>query len=224
MTPHAPSLFHAVPGDHICSIYRTDADQRGIAFDLVRGGVDQGHKIIYIVAAHTAAGLGETLKTSGIDVEGLVAKGQLVLLTAKEAYLDDGEFKPLKMIDLLMAEEKKALDAGFPALRLTGEMVWALAGEPGSELLTEYEAMLSQFYPQSRCYGICQYDRRLFDSEVLLEILYTHPKVLTNRVIYDNGRMYFLPPEWFLSRDRQGALLDRFLVNLAEHRATGSWS
>jgi hypothetical protein len=217
MVPTTPP-WTANVGDHICNIYRTDTDQRAIAIDLVRDGIKLGHKVLYVVAAHTAAGLGETLRTSGIDVAGLVAKGQLVILTAKEAYLEGGEFKPERMIDLLRHEEQKALDAGYPALRLTGEMAWALAGEYGSELLTDYEAMLGDFYPNSKCYGICQYDRRLFDAEVLLEILYTHPKVMSDQRIYDNARMYFLPSERFLSRDRQSALLDQFLVNLAEHR------
>jgi hypothetical protein len=126
----------------------------------------------------TAAQLQALLADAGIDVESLLAKGQLVILTAKEAYLKDAQFDPDKMITLLREETEKALAEGYPALGVTGEMTWALAGEPGSERLVEYESLLNHYFPKSECYAVCQYDRRRFDAEMLLDILHTHPKVM----------------------------------------------
>jgi hypothetical protein len=207
-------ILHAKPGDHMCGIYCKDADQRALAVEFVREGIERNEKILYIVAAYTAVGLKEVLTASGIDVDGLCKKGQLLLLTAKDSYLKDGEFKPERMVDLFATETRKALDAGYSALRLTGEMAWALVGEPGSELLVEYEAMLNRFFPNSKCYAICQYDRRLFDAEVVMEVLHTHPKVLNDLKSFDNTCMYFLPPDEFLGRHRQDALLNQYLTNL----------
>ena len=118
------------------------------------------------------------------------------------------------MIQLLGEETDKALAEGYTALRATGEMTWALAGEPGSERLVEYESRLNHFFPDNKCYAVCQYDRRRFDSEMLLDILHTHPKVLFGKEGFDNSRMYYVPPELFLERDRQSATLDTWLKNL----------
>jgi hypothetical protein len=93
------------------------------------------------------------------------------------------------MIGLLREETDRALAEGYSALRVTGEMTWALAGEPGSECLVEYESMLNEFFPNSSCYAICQYDRRRFDADMLLDILQTHPKVLYGREGFDNSEM-----------------------------------
>jgi hypothetical protein len=143
-------------------------------------------------------------------------------MTAKEAYLRDGQFDPDKMIQLLSDETDKALAEGYTAMRATGEMNWSLAGEPGSERLVEYEARLNHFFPNSKCYAICQYDQRQFDSEMLLDILHTHPKVLFGKEGLDNTQMYFVPPDVFLERDRQSATLETWLKNLTVKGGTAS--
>ena len=213
-----PSISSMHAGDHFCGIYRTDEDHRALVIGFIRDGIERKEKIFYIVNLQTAAQLKATLEADGMDTEALTRKGQLVILTAKEAYLKDGEFDPDKMIKLLRTETEKALEEGYLALRVTGEMTWALAGEPGSERLVEYESKLNQFFPGNKCYAMCQYDRRRFDSEMLLDILQTHPKVLWGVDGFDNSRMYFVPPESFLGRDRQRAILDRWLENLSTHK------
>ncbi|MBZ0231190.1 MAG: MEDS domain-containing protein [Deltaproteobacteria bacterium] len=214
MTSILPSIQRMQPGDHYCGIYRTDEDQRAIIIDFIRGGIERHEKMFYLVNLQSAEQLRATLAAAGIAVDALVDRGQLVILTAKEAYLKDGQFDPDKMIALLGEETEKALAEGYSALRATGEMTWALAGEPGSERLVEYESRLNHFFPDSKCYAVCQYDRRRFDAEMLLDILHTHPKVLFGREGYDNSQMYFVPPELFMERDRQSATLDTWLRNL----------
>ncbi len=216
MTEHIlPAISRMQPGDHYCGIYRTDEDQRAIIIDFVREGAARNEKMFYLVNIQSAEQLRDTLAAAGIAVDELLAKGQLMILTAKEAYLKDGQFDPDKMIKLLSDETEKALAEGYSALRATGEMTWALAGEPGSERLVEYESRLNHFFPHSKCYAVCQYDRRRFDSEMLLDILHTHPKVLFGKEGFDNSQMYFVPPELFMERDRQSATLDTWLKNLA---------
>jgi hypothetical protein len=213
-----PSMARMHAGDHYCGIYHTDDDHRAIVVDFVRQGVARGEKMLYIVNILTAAQLTSMLGEAGIEVNSLLDKGQLVILTAKDAYLKDGQFEPEKMIALLRSETEQALSEGYSALRVTGEMTWALAGEPGSERLVEYESRLNEFFPGSKCYAVCQYDRRRFDAEMLLDILNTHPNVLFGREDFDNSRMYFVPTESFLGADRQGATLDRWLENLSLKR------
>lgn len=219
-SPILPAIAHMEVGDHYCGIYKSDEEHRRIIIDFVRQGIERKEKMIYLVNLQTVAQLEDMLKNAGVAVSEVTAKGQLVIMTAKGAYLSEGQFDPVKMIALLREETDKAVAEGYTALRATGEMTWALAGAPGCERLIEYEAMLNNFFPNNRCYGICQYDRRRFDSEMILDILHTHPRVLVGQQGYDNERMYYVPPELFLERDRQSATLDTFLGNLADRGAT----
>src|SRR5581483_5566905 len=106
--PILPSVARMKPGDHYCGIYRTDEDQRAFIIDYIRQGQSKHEKMLYIVNVQTAAQLKETLAAAGIDVQQLIDKGQLVIVTAKEAYLKDGVFDPDKMIKLLGEETEKA--------------------------------------------------------------------------------------------------------------------
>ena len=209
-----PAIAAMQPGDHYCGIYRTDDDHRAIIVDFVRDGVARNEKIFYLVNLQTADQLRATLAAAGVEVDALIERGQLVILAAKEAYLHDGQFDPDRMIQLLSDETDTALAEGYTALRATGEMTWALAGEAGSERLVEYEARVNSLFAHKKCYGLCQYDRRRFDAEMLLDILHVHPHVLHGKEGLDNADMYFIPPEAFMERDRQSAMLEVFLKNL----------
>jgi hypothetical protein len=213
------SIARMRSGDHYCGLYRTDDDHRAIIVDYIRAGVYRNEKMLYIVNIQTAAELKATLSAAFVNVDELLQKRQLVILTAREAYLKDGQFEPDRMIDLLREETEKALAEGYAALRVTGEMTWALAGEPGSERLVEYESKLNEFYRNSKCSALCQYDRRRFDAELLLDILQMHPKVLFGRDAFDNSEMYYVSNEAFSSADRQSAVLDTWLTNLSKRSA-----
>jgi hypothetical protein len=210
-----PALDQMQPGDHYCGIFRSDVEHRRIVIEFVRLGIERNEKMLYFVNLMTAVQLKSTLSAAGIDVDALVEKGQLVILTAKQAYLQHGTFDPEKMIDMLSQETARTLEAGYSALLVTGEMTWALAGDPGSERLVEYEAMLNRFYAtRPRCYAICQYDQRRFDAGLLIDVLQTHPKVLIGTRGFDNSAMYFVPPDAFLTPARHDVILDTWLCNL----------
>ncbi|ANH66828.1 MEDS domain-containing protein [Mitsuaria sp. 7] len=210
-----PALEAMKPGDHYCGLFRSDADQRHITVDFVRLGMERHEKMLYLVHLQTAERLRATLIDAGIDVDALVASGQLVVQAAKDVYLIDGVFDPRMMIAMLGRETTSAIEAGYAALRVTGEMSWALEGDPGTERLVEYEALLNDFYATgAKTYSICQYDQRRFDAELLLDVLHTHPRVLLDTEGIDNSSMYYVPPQAFLAADRNGGILETRLANL----------
>lgn len=79
-----------------------------------------------------------------------------VAAVSGEAYARDGAFDPPRMIALLEHETESALRDGFTALRVTGEMTWALRGLPGSEWLIEYEIALDRFFETHAALALCQ--------------------------------------------------------------------
>ena len=92
-------------------------------------------------------------------------------------------------------------------------MSWALRGIRGAERLVEYEARLNDFFPTSRCLGLCLYDRRRFPPEILLDILHIHPGVFIGGILCRNA--FYVEPTLFL-RNQAGARLDQRLRSLVE--------
>ena len=221
-TPHPPriplTLADLEPGDHLCCIYETEAEHRAILTPYLRQGLERGEKIIYVVDAHTAETVLGYLRSDGLDPAPFLARGQLAILSRDETYLRGRTFSPAGMIALLRKVTERALAEGYPALRVTGEMTWALRGHPGSKRLIEYEVLLDEFFPGSRCLALCQYDRRRLEPGVLLFVLRTHPYVVVGSDICENH--HYLPPADLLSADSSAAELGRRLRGLTEQRRT----
>jgi PAS domain S-box-containing protein len=215
------TIANLQPGDHLCCIYQSDDEHKAALASFLCQGLERGEKVIYIADTNTAQTiLGYLRQNSGpvLDVEAWLDRGQLLILTHQDAYTRDGVFDPQAMITLLRKEVEQALDEGYPALRVTSEMTWALGDVPGSERLIEYEARLNEFLPSSQCMAICQYDRRRFPARVLLDVLRTHPIAVIGTQVYRNS--FYVPPDMLLSGDPPEAKLERWIHNLAESQRT----
>jgi len=204
------------PGEHLCCIYETEEEHREVLTPFLRHGLEKGEKVVYIVDINTAETILEYLRDDGVDVESYLAREQLIILTHDETYIKDGVFDPDGMLSLLKAKTEEALAEGYSALRVTGEMSWALRGLPDSERLIEYEIKLNEFLADNKCLAICQYDRRRFEPATLLNVLRTHPVAFIGTELYDN--FYYMSPSELLSSDISEAELCNWLNNLAERK------
>jgi PAS domain S-box-containing protein len=205
-----------MPGNHLCCIYETEEEHRALVTPFLRKGLELGQKVMYIVDAHTAETILGYLEHDGVDVKQYLEGGQLLILTQNESYMRNGVFSPDDMINLLRSETEKVLAEGYTALRVTGEMTWALHGLPGSERLIEYETRLNNFFPGSKCLAICQYDKRRFSPAVLMDVLHTHPIAVLGTKVYDNP--FYIPPAEMLSQDLPALKLNHWLRYLTERK------
>jgi len=163
------------PGDHICHLYKTKEEHRAIIMPFLRQGLERGEKVIYIVDTPIVEPFLGYLQDNGGDAQLYLTRGQLKILGIEGSYMREGVFDPDRTINMLRAETEKALAEGYLALRVTGEMTWALKGLPGSGRLIEYEKKVNQFLIGSKCSAICQYDRRRFHLTMLLDVIANHP-------------------------------------------------
>ncbi len=181
------------PGNHLCLIYGSEREHREALTPFLRQGLERGEKVVCILNLHSPEAILDYLKQDGLDPLPYLASGQLALLSSNEAYTHELPFDPDRMIGFLKVQTEQALEEGYVALRITGEMSWALEGLPGSDRLIEYEAKLHRFFEENRCLALCQYDRRRFPPELLLDVLRTHPLVVIGTGVYEN--FYYIPPE-----------------------------
>jgi len=213
------SVKNMAPGDHLCCIYETEKEHKDLITTFMRQGLERGEKVLYIVDAHTGEEILNYLRDDGMLVKPYLESGQLVIITVDEAYMREGIFDPDAMIELIGDETERSLDEGYSALRVTGEMTWALEGLQGSERLIEYEAKLNEFFADSKCLAICQYDKRRFEPALLSDVLATHPIAAIGTEFFEN--FYYVPPEDFLCPDPEAAKLDKRLNSLLELKLAG---
>lgn len=203
--------------DHLCLIYETREEQFAAVIPYIRLGLERGEKCLYVADDNTAQAVDAAMEASGINVEGLSARGALSVVGKRDVYLKKGSFDPDWLIEYLRQAAMESKAEGFSALRITGEMTWVLGGDPGSERLMEYESKLNNLFPTCDALAICQYNRRRFSPEVIKDVIATHPLVIYGGRVCRN--FYYVPPDDLLARDRPEKEVDRLLANIFSREA-----
>jgi len=107
-----------------------------------------------------------------------------------------------------------AMSEGFSALRATGETEWVLRGGRGLERWMEYESRLTHTLSENNCSALCQYNRRLFPPELILDVIRTHPMVVYGSTVCRN--LYYVPADEFLGTNQTAREVERLLTNIRE--------
>ena len=95
--------------------------------------------------------------------------------------------------------------------RATGEMPSVLGQPEERAEFFRYEARLNEVIPDYPQVILCLYDLERYGSEVLMDTLRTHPRVIVDGMIYDNP--YYIEPGKFLARSA--------VVLVVPHRSSG---
>ena len=213
-TPLLSALEQLAPHDHLCSIYESPEEHFAVAIPFIRIGLDRGERCIYIADDGTEAAVREAMAAEGIDVDRAIANRSLVLEKKEAAYLRNGSFDPSWMFTFWADATAEAMRQGYTALRATGETEWVLRGAPGLERWTEYESRLTHILAHHNCLALCQYNRRLFPPELILNVIRTHPTVIYRGVVCRN--MYYVPPDELLGAGQPAREVERLLTNIRE--------
>jgi MEDS: MEthanogen/methylotroph, DcmR Sensory domain len=162
-------------GEHICSLYDTEEEQLATAAAYLADGIWRGERSLYICANRDAVlRFRAALGAAGLDAAALVERGALIELTHEEAYLAGGEFSVERTVTMLRESIEQAAGDGFSGWRGCGDMSWLLAGAPGSEQISAYEALMHQFFSGTRAAAMCQYNRKLLPAPLIDMALATH--------------------------------------------------
>jgi signal transduction histidine kinase len=202
------------PHDHFCSIYESPQEHYAVAIPFIRIGLDRGEKCIYIADDDTVGDVRQAMQSEGIDVDRALASKSLVLATKEQAYLEHGSFHPDWMFTFWKEATQMAISEGFSAVRATGETEWVLRGGRGLERWMEYESKLTHTLLESNCSALCQYNRRLFPPELILDVIRTHPVVVYGGTVCRN--LYYVPPDEFLGTNQTAREVERMLTNIRE--------
>lgn len=167
----------AVPvrlGEHACCHFLEADDRERLAVAFVRDRLRRGHRVVYFFDDDRGAATGDRLERLDPAFEPAIARGQLEVRCARDAYIPDDRFEPDRMLDLLHQEIDRARADGYRGLDVTGEVPVALCELPGGEQLGAYEAGIASRMGDPSYSVLCQYDHRQFGPRRLSEVLDAH--------------------------------------------------
>src|SRR5437868_7081878 len=113
------------PGSHICQLYSKVTEIPAVTARLMRVGLSLSEKCLFAAAPAQVKELTDELKKLQVDVDSLLACGQLVLYEEREIFLANGKrFDPYFLLSLHQTFIAQALREGWRAVRISIDMTW----------------------------------------------------------------------------------------------------
>lgn len=208
--------------DPVCLIYQDLNEKRDTVIPFLQIGLERGEQCIYLteeVPPETFfAGLPGSDKHLGRCLE-----NQPVIISRIDSFLrpregaGPGADALLRHVAGVFAQTvESAKSQGFSSVRFVLEMTWILNQDYGVTRLRETIAHVQHFLATHDALCLSLYHRTRFDPEIILDVIYTHPIVITNGWVCRN--FYLIPPRDFVAPDPVSREVDRVLKNLCDHQ------
>jgi len=191
---------------HICAFFNNIDEQHRVLRSFIKQGLDRGEKALHFVDPTLRDAHLKRLAEGGIDVERAMASGQLEVWRWQDAQLRGERFDQDAMLAFIEEVLQLGAKAGYPLTRFLAHMEWALADTSAIDNLVEFETRVNYVSPKYDDPLICAYDLSRFSSNVVMDIMRTHPVVIIGGVLQENP--FFVPP-------------DQFLLEIRERRSVG---
>jgi anti-anti-sigma factor len=176
-------------GDHLCLPFASDEEQREVLTSYIVDGLSRGERVIYFADRTEPDAIDGWLAGRGLDPARARADGHLDVRRLDSHYLVGGQFEPDVVITTLWVEVRQARDAGYPGLRITGEMTSDARPVADMARLHEYESRFASVFGSRELAAICQYDERLFDATGLAGLIACHRQVVRIDPLHDDRRL-----------------------------------
>ena len=177
---------------HICAFFDSREEQYEILLPWLKEGINNKEEVLTILERNLHADHCARLGKGDMQVQEIVANGQLKIVATEDTYLQGGAFAAERMFNIVEQAVISAKNGPYGVLRGCGDMEWALKNLPGTDELMEYEARLNMLTPKHQCTLLCSYDINKFSGRAIADILASHSHVIMNGKIHKNP--HFIEP------------------------------
>ena len=179
------------PNDHLCFVFGDERERAAVTAAFVRDGVQWHDKVIYIAEDDGPAlvRVRETLTGAGIDVDGLAASGQLLVVPADLVYMIDGYFDIDRTVAMMDSLIEQTAAEGYRLLRVTGETGWVPRHGITMQQIVAYEQAVSPLAVGGKVLALCQYDHRAFASADMAVVDAAHNGRAAENAQFEDGEL-----------------------------------
>jgi MEDS: MEthanogen/methylotroph, DcmR Sensory domain len=186
---------------HICAFFNDIDEHYRVLQSFFKDGFDQGDKAFHIIDPAQGDDHLRRLAEAGIDVEDVVASGQLEVHPWQDAYLRGDRFDQDAMLAFVEELLQSSTAPGSRRVRLMGTVEWSLLDKPGVDDLLEYETRLNYVIPKYTGTVLCAYDLSKLGASTVMYALRTHPLVIIGGLLQENP--FYVEPDQLLRELRQ---------------------
>jgi MEDS: MEthanogen/methylotroph, DcmR Sensory domain len=188
------------PGSHICQLYSKVVEIPGVTARLMRVGLAVSEKCMFAAAPAQVKELRDELQKLQVNVDDLLASGQLVLHEEREPFLANNgkRFDPYFLLSSHQTFIAQALREGWQAVRISIDMTWLTKDIATPELILKYEAASDAVFTfqNAPIIALMHYDHSKLLPSLVVELLKLHPIAVVGKYIKRNP--YYLNSEQYM--------------------------
>jgi hypothetical protein len=185
-------------GTHMCYLYSDEDERRAVMAQFTNRGLEEGEFVGYFANLEDKDRVDSYLSAMGVHLPEAAQQANTLFTRAQDVYCPGQHFSPAATLQRLRTLQQNCQHQGGQALRVTGEMAWALSpAVTGVESLVEYEARVNLLMKTHPLTAICQYDTNRFDGATIFEILKVHPMMVVRGQVVHNP--YYMPARDYLT-------------------------
>ena len=187
------------PGSHICQLYSKVTEIPGVTARLLRVGLSLKEKCLFAAAPAQVQELRDELEKLQVDIDELVASGQLVLIDEREPFLADKKrFDPYFLLSSHQTFIAQALREGWQAVRISIDMTWLANDIAKPDQILKYEAASDAVFTfqNAPIIALIHYDHSRLLPSLVVEMLKLHPISVVGKYIKRNP--YYLNSEQYM--------------------------
>ena len=178
------------PGDHICVLLRDAQTRTALLTGLFRDTFKKGWKILYLARTSTPENILEIFSENAGNVE-ISSRNALEILSSDDpafhlAFSDSNHAR-----NFMNAAISKAAEEHFSSLCIIREVPPIPYPPRSSQRVTGDMAGIEKLLDEKEITLICLYEMDLFPSEVLQDVLRTHPKAIIEGELTEN--IFYIP-------------------------------
>lgn len=162
-------------GDHVCLPFDSDDALREHVAAFTASGLNAGHRVMVFTPTNTVDAMAGWLRQQHPTATRALDTGQLQIHSPDDVHLAGGFFNPERMMARFAHATDQAYADGYPGLRVTVDMRWALHPVPGVEQLFDFEARANRLFLDHRLAAVCAYDERRFGPAAINQACAAHP-------------------------------------------------
>lgn len=186
-------------GSHICQLYSKVTEIPGVTAHLLRVGLSLSEKCLFAAAPVQVNELRQELQKLQVDVDAVIAAGQLVLHEERDGFLAGGNrFDPYFLLASHQTFIAQALREGWQAARISIDMSWLSKNIATSEQILKYEAASDAVFTfqNAPIIALIHYDYNKLVPSLAVEMLKLHPLAVVGKFIKRNP--YYLNSEQYM--------------------------
>jgi hypothetical protein len=168
----------AAVGDHIAHFFRGNDQRFSVLGPYIETGLRRGDRCVFISRPVVGEQLCEWLTGRGVDTDSARSTGRLLL--------HPGEATEEDMKRLADRIDAKARDEDEPFVRWSGDGAWVLEQDITVCEMLRWEALYDKHSTDWRLLALCQFDLTVFESDVIMDALRTHPYCVMGEVVVPN--------------------------------------